>query len=51
MNRKKMDCNANSVMRRSHNYGTVSATDLNYGLKCSLYIISYMCFSDTIGLR
>ena len=36
--------NANSVMRRSHNYGTVIPRDLNYGLKCSLYSISYMYF-------
>ena len=34
-----------------HNYETVCPTDLNYGLKCSLCMISYMCFSDTIGLR
>ena len=36
--------NANSLTRRSHNYGTVIPRDLNYGLKCSLYMISYMCF-------
>ena len=36
--------NANSVPRQSHNYGTVIPRDSNYGLKCSLYMISYMCF-------
>ena len=36
---------------KSHNYGSVSPTDLNYGLKRSAYMISYLNVLYSIWLK